>query len=101
MADFKNGDTANWNKEEVREAQQKRRRKKRRRNPILAILLHLTLVLLLSAMLAGIGWLLFSDFCSFNRGGITATIQVTADDTIGTISHKLLGAGVIPPQRVF
>ena len=45
-------------------------------NPIL----YIVLVLLCSALLAGVGWLLMSDLCAFNRGPITEkTVEITAD----------------------
>ena len=62
MAEYKRerrSDTASWDAGEVRRAeapQKKKRRRRRRMNPILYILM----VLLCSALLAGVGWLLMS-----------------------------------------
>lgn len=107
MADFKKGDTANWNAEEVRRATPERQqlrqttRKKRRRrvNPLAYILF----VLITSAILAGVGWLLLSDLCAFNRGtpATTAAIEVTAEDTVGSIADKLQEAGLIQYKWFF
>ena len=61
MSDFKKGDTASWDAGEVRRARREqagreegtaRRRRRRRINP----LMYLLCVLLISALLAGIGW---------------------------------------------
>ena len=100
MADFKKGDTASWDAQEVRRShasQQARksgtnRRRRKRLNP----LIYLLLVLLTSAILAGVGWLLMSDFCAFNRGTITnVTVEITAEDSMGSIAEKLEEAGLI------
>lgn len=101
MSDFKKGDTASWDAGEVRRARREqagreegtaRRRRRRRINP----LMYLLCVLLISALLAGIGWLLMSDFCAFNRGTITkVTVEVSAEDSMGDIADKLEDAGLI------
>ncbi|MCI8399096.1 MAG: endolytic transglycosylase MltG [Oscillibacter sp.] len=101
MADHKHGDTTGWDASQVRRAQppqQQRRRRRRRASPlavILKLILHILFVLLVSALLSGIGWLLFSDFCAFNRPDTEVTIEVDAEDTVQTISEKLKEAGLI------
>ncbi len=103
MADHRNGDTASWDSEQVRRAQPSRRRPRRKRHSaaffFLKLILHILFVVLASALLAEIGWLLFSDFCSLNSGSLKAeegiSIQVTAEDTIHSISEKLHDAGLI------
>lgn len=121
MADYKNGDTASWDSEQVRRSQNsssarrsqsgssgrrtqdsqppahRRRRKKRHFN----VLTYMLFVLVTSAILAGVGWLLINDLCAFNKEDITATIEVTADDTIGTIADKLHDAGLIEYKWFF
>lgn len=115
MADFHNSDTASWDAGQVRREQpsprpsaqppqRKRRRRRRRMNPFLFILLHLTFVVLASALLGCGGWLLFSDFCSFNRSGAPiqdTVVEVTADDTVETITDKLADAGLIEYKWFF
>ena len=61
MSDYKRGDTASWDTEQVRRSQQAhhapaRRRRRKRINPLAYILF----VLVTSAILAGVGWLLMS-----------------------------------------
>ena len=103
MEDFKRGDTASWDARQVRHSQEaaqrppQRRRRRRRVNPVLYILF----VLIVSAILAGVGWLLASDLCAFNKDDHTATIQVTADDTMGSIADKLKDEGLIKYKWFF
>jgi len=121
MADYKSGDTVSWDSEQVRRSQSnsparrsqsggsgrrtqdsqppanRRRRKKRHFNVVTYILF----VLVTSAILAGVGWLLINDLCAFNKEDITATIEVTADDTIGSIADKLHDAGLIEYKWFF
>lgn len=98
MAEYKRerrSDTASWDAGEVRRAeapQKKKRRRRRRMNPILYILM----VLLCSALLAGVGWLLMSDLCAFNRGGIVEkTVEINADDDMGDVADKLKAQGLV------
>ena len=80
MADFRRGDTAGWDREQVRRSQaeqqrpqpvkKKKKRKKKGVNPLIRVILWFVFVGLSSAILAGSGWLLLSDLCAFNRGGI-------------------------------
>ncbi|MDD5932091.1 MAG: endolytic transglycosylase MltG [Oscillospiraceae bacterium] len=98
MAEYRKSDTASWDTQEVRRAQEEpprkhtKRRRRRRMNPILYILL----VLLASALLAGVGWLLMSDLCAFNRGPIAEkTVEITADDNMGDVAEKLHQQGLI------
>lgn len=106
MADFKRGDTASWDKEQVRQSERtqrstqatsRKRRRRRRINPFL----YLLCVVLLSALLAGVGWLLGSDLCGFNKPLMEATIEVTADDDIGDVATKLKDAGLIEYKWFF
>ena len=108
MSDFKNGDTASWDSAQVRRSQtgqaggnrrptQQRHRRRRRINPLMYILL----VLIASAMLAGVGWLLASDFCAFNKEYRETTVEITGDDDMGTIADKLKDAGLIKYKWFF
>ena len=106
MSDFKKGDTASWDSEQVRRGQTdpkrtarpRKRRRRRHINPFVYILL----VLLISALLAGIGWLLACDLCAFNRGEIReVTVEVTAEDSLGDVADKLEEAGLIKYKWLF
>ena len=111
MAEFHNSDTASWDAGQVRREhpassrpssqrppQRKRRRRRRRMHPLLFLLLHLIFVALASALLGCAGWLLFSDFCSFNRAGsppVEMVVEVSAEDTMDSVAEKLKAAGLI------
>lgn len=106
MADYKSGDTASWDKEQVRQSERTQRsaqqtprkhRRRRRVNPFL----YLVCVVLLSAILAGVGWLLVSDLCGFNKPLTEATIEITADDDLGDVAAKLKDAGLIEYKWFF
>ena len=113
MSEYRRDDTASWDAQEVRRAQGERRpspahrtqshtRRWRRRNPVLSIGGYLIFVLLASAILAGVGWMLGSDFCAFNRGGLEkATVEVTAEDSVSTVADKLHDAGLIKYKWFF
>lgn len=100
--------TARWDAETVRGAErphrqissaERNRRKKqgeRRR-----FTLWLIFVLTVSAILAGVGWLLANDMCSFNKEPVTTTIEITKDDNINTVSKKLKEEGLIEYRWFF
>lgn len=106
MAEYHNSDTASWDAGQVRREQPSRpssqrprkRRRRRRMHPLLFLLLHLIFVALASALLGCAGWLLFSDFCSFNRSGtppVETVVEVSSEDTVDTVADKLKAAGLI------
>lgn len=106
MSEFRREDTASWDTKQVRRAQaeQRQQRPRRRRRKISAvnIVLYFAFVVLFSALLAGFGWLLASDLCAFNQGALkSATVEVTAEDTLGTVANKLHDAGLIEYKWFF
>lgn len=109
MSDMKRGDTASWDQRQVRRetpphppAGKKRRRKRKSLlNRFLMLILHILFVALASVLLGSFGWMLFSDFCSFNCPIPDTTIQVTSSDNIDTIADKLEDAGLIQYKWFF
>lgn len=110
MADYKNGDTASWDAAQVRRSQSEhrspnkstRRKKRRRMNPLLALFLYLLIVISASATFAGVGWLLASDLCAFNRGAkMETTVEISAADTLDTVADKLQEAKLIQYKWFF
>lgn len=104
MAEHKREETASWDAREVRRAQAEhqqrhpaKKRKRRHFNPLLYILF----ILVVSAILAEVGWLLGSDLCGFNKEPKTATIEVVSEDSIKTIAKKLEDAGLIKYKWFF
>lgn len=104
MANYRNEDTASWDTEQVRrsQAEQQRPRKqvKRRRRRINPVL-YLLFVLITSALLACVGWMLITDLCAFNKDYIQVEIEVTHDDTVRTVADKLEEAGLIKYKWFF
>ena len=113
MSEFRRDDTASWDAQEVRQAQGARREaasvhrsksrpRRRRQNPLAVLVGYLIFVLLASAILAGMGWMLGSDFCAFNRGALRETsVEVTAEDSVSTVADKLQDAGLIKYKWFF
>ena len=113
MSEFRRDDTASWDAQEVRQAQgarreptpahhSKSRHRRRRRNSLAVLVGYLIFVLLASAILAGVGWMLGSDFCAFNRGALRETsVEVTAEDSVSTVADKLQDAGLIKYKWFF
>ena len=103
--------TARWDAESVREAEartqqrsarsaaeRKRLKKKGQRR---RFTLWLAFVLITSAILAGVGWLLANDMCSFNKAPVETTIEITRDDNLNTIATKLHDEGLIKYKWFF
>lgn len=108
MAGYRNEDTANWDTEQVRRAQAERRTtqsgnrgqvtrrpKKKRTNGFLKFIIYVLAVLVISAVLAKVGWALFTDLCAFDKAYITTTVEITADDDMASVADKLEEAGLI------
>ena len=62
---------------------------------------YIAVVLATSAALAGVGWLLACDLCAFNNPYATATVEITAEDDMKSISNKLEDAGLIEYKWFF
>ena len=100
---YKNEDTASWDTRQAREGAEnaagkrtaagKKRRSNRRRgmNPMLYIIM----VLVISALLACVGWLLMDDLCSLNKPYVEVQVEVTQSDDIGSVTEKLHDAGLV------
>lgn len=102
MADYKKGDTASWDAGEVRRSHsQQRSGKPRKRRRHINPFVYLLFVLVASALLAGVGWLLITDLCAFNKAPMETTIEVTADDSVSSVADKLQDAGLIKYKWFF
>jgi UPF0755 protein len=105
MSDYQNQETASWDSRQVRSSsgerqrppERRRRRRRRRVNPFLYILF----VLVVSAVLAGVGWLLINDFCAFNKPYVEPTVEVTAEDDLSSVAEKLQDAQLIQYKWFF
>lgn len=108
--------TTGWDREQVRREAEKsrggaqhaqgqrppqRRRKKKRGNPILGFLIYIVFVVVSSALLAGVGWLLANDLCALNKEVAEVTIEVTKEDNVNSVATKLKEAGLIEYKWFF
>jgi len=73
-------------------AARKKKKKARRRgmNPILGFILWVIIVIVVSVVLACVGWMLANDMCAFNKAELTATVEVTEDwiDRVETVEDE-------------
>lgn len=100
--------TARWDAESVRGAERphrqissSERKKRKKQGERRRFMLWLIFVLTVSAILAGVGWLLANDMCSFNKEPVTTTIEITKDDNINSVSKKLKDEGLIEYRWFF
>ena len=54
-----------------------------------------------SLALSGVGWLLANDFAAFNKDPLTATITITKDDDLDSVTDKLKDEGLIQYKWLF
>lgn len=108
MSSERNFDTARWNAESVREYEQRprrmseaTRRKRKKQGQRRRLIVWLVFVVVVSAILAGVGWLLANDMCSFNKDPVTVTVEVSKDDNLNSISKKLKEEGLIEYRWFF
>ena len=117
-------DTARYDAQRVRDAQRAReagrrlqtapsepsrprsssRRRQRRRSGwiyVLRFVLWVAFVAAASLALSGVGWLMANDFCAFNKAPLTATVEVTKDDDLETVTEKLKEEGLIEYPWLF
>lgn len=99
----KKTDTTSWDASLVRRAGEsasvsaatRRRRKK------FPLGIYLACVLLVSTLLAGVGWLLVNDLCSLNKAPVETTVEVAENESIGSVASKLKAAGLIHYKGFF
>lgn len=104
---FSDDSTMKWDAEQVRhgshEAPQPRQRKhpvkrKKKRN---SGLMYFLIILIISAILAGIGWLLCNDMLALNKKDHTAEIVVTDGEKLGSVAKSLKHADLIEYKFFF
>jgi len=100
MANEKNKyETAYYNAEEVRRQSAGKKKKKKRSGQ--AVVLYLLCVLVVSCLLAGIGWLLVNDMCSLNKDYVEVAVTIEEEDSMGDIATKLKDAELINHRWFF
>lgn len=104
MSDRKKTGTTSWDAAEVRRqtgsgpVEKKVQKKKKAR---LGWLWYILGVLVASALLAGIGWLMVNDVCALNKEPLTATVKVERGDSVSVVTDKLKDAGLIESKLLF
>ena len=102
--------TTGWDRDQVRRQTEGRsgssrpspkKRRRRRGNPVLNAVIYLVAVVAVSAILAGVGWLLANDLCALNKEYKEVTIEVTKDDDVGSVAEKLKESGLIEYKWFF
>ena len=109
MSSERDFNTARWDAGSVREYEQRprrqiseaTRRKRKKQGQRRRFLVWLVFVVVVSAILAGVGWLLANDMCSFNKDPVTVTVEVSKDDDLNSISKKLKAEGLIEYRWFF
>ncbi len=112
MSDYQHN-TTDWDRDQVRRQTGERgrssssggsgsnRRRRKRGNPVLNVVLYLVCVVVVSALLAGVGWLLANDLCALNKEYKEVTIEVTKDDSVSSVAQKLKDEGLIEYKWFF
>ncbi len=88
--------TAKWDAEEVRRqasSEQRRHSDRRRQAKRNRTIIYLACVVLVSCLLAGIGWLLVNDVCSLNKPYTEVEITVEEGDSRGDVARSCTTRG--------
>ena len=80
---------------------QQPKRRRRRGSPVARAVIYVACVVIASALIAGVGWLLANDLCALNKEYKEAEITVTEEDTVGSVTDKLKDAGLIEYKWFF
>lgn len=99
MANEKKYETAYYDADAVRRQSAAKNKKKKRNGQ--GIVLYLLCVLVVSCLLAGIGWLLVNDMCSLNKDYVEVTVTIDEEDSMGDIAAKLKDAELINHRWFF
>lgn len=95
-------DTAKWDAEQVRKSTQKPAEKTkpwwRKISPRVT---YIICVVLVSCLLAELGWLAVNEVCALNKEPLTAEVTIDEGDGLGAIAKKLKKAGIIDSKFLF
>ncbi|MDD5905931.1 MAG: endolytic transglycosylase MltG [Clostridiales bacterium] len=95
-------DTAKWDAEQVRKSTQKPAEKSkpwwRKISPRVT---YIICVVLVSCLLAELGWLAVNEVCALNKEPLTADVTIDEGDGLGAIAKKLKKAGIIDSKFLF
>ena len=112
MSQDYHNDTMSWSSESVRSAgkntagasgsgRENARRQRKKQEKRKRVLLYLLCVLVVSTILAEVGWLWANDLCAFNKEYKEATVEIVKSDSLGDVTDKLKDAGLIQYKWLF
>ena len=95
-------DTAKWDAEQVRKSTQKpAEQSKPWWRKISPRVTYIICVVLVSCLLAELGWLAVNEVCALNKEPLTAEVTIDEGDGLGAIAKKLKKAGIIDSKFLF
>ena len=102
MPNQRKQDTTSWDAKKVRQAQQGEqqttRRRKKKKFPLGPYFLF---VVVTSAILACVGWLLANDLCALDKKPVEQVITVSEGDSVSDVAQKLKEGGLIRYKGFF
>ena len=104
MSERKKTGTTSWDAGQVRREtgrQPAEKKTSKQKKSKLGVLYYILGVLVASALLAGIAWLMVNDVCALNKEPLTATVKVERGDSVGDVTKKLKKAGLIESKLLF
>lgn len=94
-------ETVHWDTEQVRRKHVKAPKGKKKKKIKMGWLIYILSVILVSFLLAEIGWLLVNDVCALNKEPLTTSVSITDGDGVGEVTAKLKEAGLITYKMPF
>ena len=95
-------DTAKWDAEQVRKStRQPAEQGKPWWRKISPRVTYIICVVLVSCLLAELGWLAVNEVCALNKEPLTAEVTIDEGDGLGAIAKKLKKAGIIDSKFLF
>ena len=106
MSKPKKFETTSWDARKVRsESRQSEEKKRKGKKPAqkkaVRRIVYIAAVLVASALLAGLGWLMVNDVCALNKPPLTVKIEVKKDESVGSVATKLKEEGLIESKTLF
>ena len=78
-----------------------RKKRKKKKNTLRNTVIYILCVVLVSTLLAEVGWLLANDLCAFNKEYKEVTVEVVRSDSVGDVADKLKEGGLIEYRWLF
>ena len=106
MSDPKKSETTSWDAKKVRQKSEKsEKNEKKKRTPAqqknMKVAIYIASVVVVSALLAGLAWLMVNDVCALNKEPVTVTIEVEKGESVGHVATKLKKAGLVESKTLF